>query len=156
MCVRLSVHPTTVPRFNWLAEPAQTVGFRDLKPARTIGFYKLGQSNSETGNRPGQSDSANKKSPTKNRLCLLPRRAWKPKPGQSDSETGNRPGQSDSTNKKSPTKNRLCLLPRRAWKLRGGICNACILKDKFSLGPVHCPCWKVMTGVIEWEFSLSG
>ncbi len=26
-------------------------------------------------NRPGQSDSANKKSPTKNRLCFLPRRA---------------------------------------------------------------------------------
>jgi hypothetical protein len=107
-------------------------------------------------NRPGQSDSVNKKSPTKNRLCLLSRRAWKPRPGQSDSETGNRPGQSDFANKKSPTKNRLCLLPRRAWKPRGGIYNACILKDKFSLGPVHCPCWEVMTGVIEWEFSLSG
>jgi hypothetical protein len=36
---------------------------------------RLGQSDSETGNRPGQSDSANKKSPTKNHLCLLPRRA---------------------------------------------------------------------------------
>ncbi len=33
---------------------------------------RLGQSDSETGNRPGQSDSTNKKSPTKNRLCLLP------------------------------------------------------------------------------------
>ncbi len=69
MCVRLSVRLTTVPRFNWLAEPAQTVGFcklkiphkksfmplatscvktkartvgfRDRKPARTVRFCKL-------------------------------------------------------------------------------------------------------------------
>jgi hypothetical protein len=41
MCVRLSVRPTTVPRFNWLAEPARTVGFRDRKPARIVGFCKL-------------------------------------------------------------------------------------------------------------------
>ncbi len=41
MCVRLSVRLTTVPRFNWLAEPARIVGFRDWKPARTVGFYKL-------------------------------------------------------------------------------------------------------------------
>ncbi len=125
MCVRLCVRRRFRVLIDWRNRP--------------------GQSDSETGNRRGQSDSANKKSPTKNRLCLLPRCGWKP-----------RPGQSDSANKKSPTKNRLCLLPRHAWKPRGGICNACILKDKFSLGPVHCPCWEVMTGVIEWEFSLSG
>ncbi len=40
MCVRLSVRLTTVPRFNWLAEPARTVGFRHRKPARTVEFYK--------------------------------------------------------------------------------------------------------------------
>ncbi len=125
MCVRLCVRRRFRVLIDWRNRP--------------------GQSDSEIGNRRGQSDSANKKSPTKNRLCLLPRCAWKP-----------RPRQSDSANKKSPTKNHLCLLPRRAWKPRGGICNACILKDKFSLGPVHCPCWEVMTGVIEWEFSLSG
>ncbi len=34
------MRPTTVPRFNWLAEPARTVGFRDRKPARTVGFCK--------------------------------------------------------------------------------------------------------------------
>jgi hypothetical protein len=44
MCVRLSMRPTTVSRFNWLAESARTVGqFRILMDRR---------------NRPGQSDSA--------------------------------------------------------------------------------------------------
>jgi hypothetical protein len=42
MCVRLCVRPSdgTVPRFNGLAEPARTVGFRKREPARTVGFRK--------------------------------------------------------------------------------------------------------------------
>ncbi len=35
------MRPTTVPRFNWLAELARTVGFRDRKLARTVEFCKL-------------------------------------------------------------------------------------------------------------------
>jgi hypothetical protein len=35
------VRLTTVSRFNWLAEPARTVEYRDRKPARTVGFCKL-------------------------------------------------------------------------------------------------------------------
>jgi hypothetical protein len=41
MCVHLSVRPTTIPRFNWLAEPARTVELRDRKSAWTVGFCKL-------------------------------------------------------------------------------------------------------------------
>ncbi len=59
MCVRLCVRRRFRVLIDWRNRP--------------------GQSDSETRNRPGQSDSANKKSPTKNRLCFLPRRAWKPR-----------------------------------------------------------------------------
>jgi hypothetical protein len=37
----MSMRLTTIPRFNWLVEPARTVGFWDWKSARTVGFCKL-------------------------------------------------------------------------------------------------------------------
>jgi hypothetical protein len=45
MCVRLSVRPTTVPRFNWLAEPARTVGF----PKKVMGITQWGGGEGRAG-----------------------------------------------------------------------------------------------------------
>ncbi len=50
MCVRLSVRPTMVPSFNWLAESARTVGqFRILMDRRNRAgqIVRLGRQNSQ-------------------------------------------------------------------------------------------------------------
>jgi hypothetical protein len=39
-CVCVRACDGTVPRFNGLAEPARTVGFRKREPARIVGFRK--------------------------------------------------------------------------------------------------------------------
>ncbi len=48
MCVRASVRPTTVPRFNWLAEPARTVGFYKQKIPHKKSFVPLAGTGSDS------------------------------------------------------------------------------------------------------------